>query len=439
MTIAIAIIGLGLLILVHEAGHFFASLAVGLRPRRFYVGLPPAIVKAKRRGIEYGIGAIPLGGFVTIPGMHRPIPHDAERRLTHVVSEAPALAGPFDRVRRGLDAEDLDAALPAVDEFEQALNARIAADEEARDARTVVDGPEEESSLRTISPHARRQAEKGLTELRDGLGPDAYWKAPTWKRLVAIAAGPGANVVLAIILLAGLFMTSAGAGLLEEDRVVPVVGAVSADSPAETVGLQPGDRILVVDGARIEKAEDIPGRISASGGREIIVVVRRDGQKVTLGPIAAEQVDGAYRLGFSLDVVSPPAVALGPVDALGESLRVTGLVTTEIVKSLGRLATGEGREEIASPIGITQVSSDAAERGAEYYVMVLALISLSLALLNLLPLLPLDGGHILFALLEGARGRIVRREVYERVSVIGLAVVALLFFIGISNDIGRLS
>ncbi|HEY4621290.1 MAG TPA: site-2 protease family protein, partial [Gaiellaceae bacterium] len=109
------------------------------------------------------------------------------------------------------------------------------------------------------------------------------------------------------------------------------------------------------------------------------------------------------------------------------------------VKSLGRLAVGEGREDIASPIGITQVSSDAVERGAESYLMVLALISLSLALLNLLPLLPLDGGHILFALLEGARGRIVRREVYERVSVIGLAVVLLLFFIGVSNDIGRLS
>ena len=89
MSIAIAILGLGLLILVHEAGHFFASLAVGLRPRRFYVGFPPPLVKTTKKGIEYGIGMIPLGGFVTIPGMHRPVPHDAERRFTRAVEVAP--------------------------------------------------------------------------------------------------------------------------------------------------------------------------------------------------------------------------------------------------------------------------------------------------------------------------------------------------------------
>ena len=403
MSIFIALVGLGFLILVHEAGHFFASLAVGLRPRRFYVGFPPAIVRYKRRGIEYGLGAVPLGGFVSIPGMHRPIPHDAERRFTRAVSEAPALAGPFDRVRRGLDGEDPHAALPALDEFDEALRAR------------------------EVSGDARRSAEKGLTELRDALGSDAYWKAPTWKRLVAIVAGPGANVVLAIVLLTALYMTSAG-------KVIPVVASVDAGSRAEQMGLQPGDRVLAIDGSKIDRAEDIPDRIRESEGNEIVVVVRRDGEETTLGPIAPKPVEGGYRLGFTLK-----GVALGPVDAFGKSLEVTGLVTVEIAKSLGRLAVGEGRQDIASPIGITQVSSDAVERGAESYLMVLALISLSLALLNLLPLLPLDGGHILFALLEGARGRIVKREVYERVSVIGLALVLLLFFIGVSNDIGRLS
>ena len=98
-----------------------------------------------------------------------------------------------------------------------------------------------------------------------------------------------------------------------------------------------------------------------------------------------------------------------------------------------------GAAMFSSPIGITQASSDAVQQGAESYLWVLGLISLSLALLNLLPLLPLDGGHILFALVEGARGRFVRREIYERVSVVGLAVVLLLFFVGLSNDIGRLS
>ena len=163
-------------------------------------------------------------------------------------------------------------------------------------------------------------------------------------------------------------------------------------------------------------------------------MVARDGKEVKLGPTAPERIDDAYRLGIILG-----AEALGPIEAVGHSFDVTWLVTVEIGKSLARLTVGEGREDISSPIGITQVSSDAVERGTENYLWVLSLVSLSLALLNLLPLLPLDGGHILFALLEGARGRIVRREVYERVSVVGLAVVLLLFFIGITNDIGRLS
>ena len=97
---------------------------------------------------------------------------------------------------------------------------------------------------------------------------------------------------------------------------------------------------------------------------------------------------------------------------------------------------GSGREEISSPVGIVRGSSDALDRGWETYLWVLGLISLSLALMNLLPLLPLDGGHIAFSIIEGVRGRSVGREVYERVSVVGIAVVLMLFFIGLSNDIG---
>jgi regulator of sigma E protease len=129
-----------------------------------------------------------------------------------------------------------------------------------------------------------------------------------------------------------------------------------------------------------------------------------------------------------------------PADqAVGESLGLSWRVTRDIGSSLGRLVTGEGREQISSPVGIVQGSSDAAKQGTENFLFVLGLISLSIALLNLLPLLPLDGGHIVFAIAEGVRGRAVRREVYERVSVVGIGLVLLLFVIGLSNDIGRLS
>jgi regulator of sigma E protease len=401
MSIAIAILGLGLLILIHEAGHFFASLAVGLRPRRFYVGFPPALAKTKRNNIEYGVGAIPLGGFVTIPGMHRPVPHDAERRFGRAVEEAPVLTGPYERVKRTLEHEELDTALDALDDLEEALRAQ------------------------QLSPPALASAEKGLTEIRDALGPDAYWKAPTWKRLIAISAGPAANIALAIVLFTFLFMTEVG-------KATNTVEDVNPRLPAAEVGIQPGDRIVAIDGERVG-ASDIPDRISGSEGRPITVTVNRSGEEVVLGPVRAVPVDDTYRLGFALE-----GTGLGPVDAVGRAFEVTGIVTKEIVFALGRLVTGEGRENVSSPIGITRASSDAVERGAANYLWVLGLISLSLALLNLLPLLPLDGGHILFSLIEGARGRFLKREVYERVSVVGLALVLLLFFVGLSNDIGSL-
>ena len=403
MSIFIALLGLGFLILIHEAGHFFASLAVGLRPRRFYVGFPPALVKRSRNGIEYGIGTIPLGGFVSIPGMHRPIAHDAERRFSSAVSDAPVLAGPYDRMRRALESGDHPDVLVALDDLERGLESA------------------------TVTPEARRSADKGLTELRDSLGPDAYWKAATWRRLVAIIAGPAANILLALVLMTVLFMTSEG-------KATTQVASVVAGTPAAAMGLQAGDTVVSINGKPVDSPADIPGFISGSDGKKLTVVVLRSGEEVTLGPTAPEQTDAGYRLGFLLD-----AVSLGAAEAVLEAFDRTWLVTTEIVKSLGRLAVGEGREDIASPIGITQVSSDAVEQGAENYLWVLALVSLSLALLNLLPLLPLDGGHILFALLEGVRGSFVRREIYERVSVIGLAVVVLLFIIGVTNDVGRLS
>ncbi|HSI96865.1 MAG TPA: M50 family metallopeptidase [Gaiellaceae bacterium] len=402
MSIAIAILALGFLILVHEAGHFFASLAVGLRPRKFYVGFPPALVKTRRKGIEYGIGTIPLGGFVSIPGMHRPIPHDAERRFSSAVSEEPSLAGPVDRVKRALEEDDFTFTLGALDELEGAVRSH------------------------RLSPGALTRADKGLTEIRDALGPEAYWKAPTWKRLVAIFAGPAANVLLTLVVFTALFTMVGG----DPSRIV---AAVAEDSPAETAGIRAGDRIVAIDGAPVSGVE-LGEKVLDSEGRALVVTVVRDGQEITLPPVAPVLTDGGYRLGIVRE-----GTGLALPGAAQRSVEVTGILTKEIGKAIGGLLTREGRENVASPIGITQASSDAVSQGIEQFLWVLGLISLSLALLNLLPLLPLDGGHILFTLIEGARGRFVKREVYERVSIVGLVVVLLLFFVGLSNDIGRLS
>jgi regulator of sigma E protease len=393
----VAILGLGLLVLVHEAGHFFAARGVGMSPRRFYIGFPPAIVRVKRKGIEYGIGAVPLGGYVKIPGMHRPAPSDLETFFGRALAEAPQLLAPVERVKRKFEEGDMEGARPLLAELERAV---------------------EESE---IGNGARKAARRGVNELRDSLGQDAYWRQRTWKKVLVIFAGPGTNLLFAIILFAALYVIGSGGYRLGfgVDANAPVVSSLTPGYPAETIGLEVGDRIVSINGEPVSSITDVRSQIDKSGGDPVTVVVRRNGMLVrlnTVRPRAEERM-------------SVP-------EATWESIRLTGVITKEIGASLGRLVRGE-RKEVSSPVGIVEGSSEALDRGAETYLWVLGLLSLSLALLNLLPLLPLDGGHIVFSIVEGVRGRAVGREVYERVSAVGIALVLLLFFIGLSNDIGR--
>jgi len=399
MTFLIAILGLALLVFIHELGHFGAARLVHMRPRRFYIGFPPALVKVRRKGIEYGIGAIPLGGYVKIPGMHRPAPSDVDVHLGRAMEEAPELVSPAERVKRLLDQGEI------------------------ADARHAVPGLDVTVRRAELSPVARRSAQRGLQELEDGLGDDAYWRAPPWKRIFVIFAGPGMNLLFAIVLFASLYMVSGG-------DATRTVSTVLDSRPAATAGLRPGDEIVAIDGIFVT-APDIPNVINDSKGRRINVIVYRNGKLVDLRPVRPTKEAGTYRLGFILE-----GRDLGAPQAAWRSLQLTGLVTKEIGKSMSRLVTGSGRKEISSPVGIVRGSSTALEEGVVRYLWVLGLISLSLALLNLLPLLPLDGGHIAFSIVEGIRGRSVGREIYERVSAIGIAVVLLLFFVGLSNDLG---
>jgi regulator of sigma E protease len=397
MSFAVAILGLALLIFIHELGHFGAALSVGMRPRGFSIGFGPPLVKVRRREIDYAVRMIPLGGYVTIPGMTRPQPSDVDVHFGGAVHRAPELVGPSERLKRALAAGDLAQSRTDLDAF-------------AAKASEV----------------GARGVDRGIKLIGDSLSDDAYWRQSTWRRVFPIAAGPATNFVFAILLFAFVLMSAGGAATTTVDRVFD-------GRPAQQIGLQPGDRILEIDGGRIATPSEITDHISGSKGQPLTLVVHRQGGRVTLGPVRAKLDGGVYRLGFQLR-----ARPLGPLEAIRASVTLTGRLTAEIGKSLGNVVHKKGRDQIASPIGIVDESSSAARRGWESYLAVLAFISLSLALLNLLPLLPLDGGYIVFALAEKVRGHAIRREIYERVSAVGIALVLLLFFVGLSNDVGRL-
>ena len=402
MNIFVAIGGLAFLILIHEAGHFFTALAVKMRPRRFYIFFPPAIVKWQRKGIEYGIGAIPLGGYVKIPGMHKPAGADLEGQFGPAIDEAPWLAAHLEPVATALDEERL------------------------QDARTGLGDLRAAVERSDLSDPARKSAERGLTDTDDAVADDAYWRAPVWKRVTVIAAGPLTNLVFAIVLLAVVFMLGV------PSKVDRTIATVDPGTPAAEI-VRAGDTIVAINGQPVE-GDQISEKIRASNGEPVSVTVERGGKEVTV-QARPRLIEGAYRLGFTLGVIYE---SYGPWDALKLAGERTWEATSAIGSSLGRIVTGEGRKEVASPVGIVQASSETLEAGFREYLGILALISLSLALLNLLPLLPLDGGHIAFSLAEGVRGRAIPRAAYERASAIGILIVLFLFFIGLTNDVNRI-
>ena len=339
--------------------------------------------------------------------MHRPAPSDLDVHFGPALDEAPRLSPAIEHVKRPLERSDFETARSALAELEEALSATH------------------------LSASARRAANRGLNEIADGLGDDAYWRQRTWKRIAVIAAGPFTNFVFAILLLAAVYMIGIPS---EASRRVD---SVEPNTPAARAGLQPGDTILAVNRVPTHTFAQVRDAIHESHGKALAIIVARRNNFIQLRPAKPVKRSGTYLLGFRPGIVRYKHY--GPLSALGHAGQDTWLVTKAMGHWLTHVTSSENRKQISTPVGIVRTSSEAVQNGYRDYFAILALISLSLALLNLLPLLPLDGGHIAFSIIEGLRGKAVGRAVYERVSMLGIALILFIYVIGLSNDVGRLT
>ena len=280
----------------------------------------------------------------------------------------------------------------------------------------------------------------------------AYHAQPVWKRIVVIAAGPAVNLVLAFVLLFIFF------AVVGPETGTSKVGSTEKSYPAAGV-LHPGDRVVSVDGHRGSPARlgelvnkhGCPGPQSQweAGCRAQTpakVTVVRDGQRRTFlltpkyDPLAdnpSTNDRGRMRVGFTYQP--------GPreVYSVGDSIHWSAVNFWDFTKATAelpaRLINPEQRKEISGIVGSYEVTRQTILVDVEQVVMILAVISLSLAIVNLFPFLPLDGGHIFWAIVEKVRGKPVSLAVMERAGVVGFMLVILIFLIGLSNDIGRLS
>jgi len=388
VSFGVAILALAFLVLVHEAGHFVVARAVGMRPRKFYLGFGTPLVKTVRGGVEYGIAAVPLGGYVKLAGMHRPAAGDLRRSLS-----------PAEQKELDPELRTLEGAMERGD------------DETAR------------STLARLEPELGRTRQ--YQEVADGLAPDAYWRQKAWKRVVVIAAGPATNVLVAIALFVVLFMLGTTVASRTVDQVLP-------GRPAAAAGLHAGDRILKVDGHPVTP-DQISLRINATHGRPFTIVVRRGGRVVTVGPLRARLDQGVYRVGFAIRGVSGPGESFPT--AVDDAIHVVGSVTGDTVRSIAGLFHGSGTKNVSSVVGITRATSQAYNQSFQEFIGIVGLISLALGLLNLLPVLPLDGGHIVISILERVRGRAFSQEAYLRYSAVGFSLFAFLLYLGLRNDL----
>jgi regulator of sigma E protease len=338
----IAILGLALLITVHEFGHFIAAKSFGMRVEKFYVGFPPAALRRTWGETEYGIGIIPLGGFCKISGMM----------------------------------------------------------------------PEE--------------------EVPEGTGDRVYYKKAIWKRNLTIAAGPLMNFAAAAIILV-LFVGIQGVATatLTLDEVV-------AGAPAARAGLVVGDTLVGADGATWTEWDQASAYFRANPGKtiELTYEPKAGGPERTV-QVTLKDDEGTGFLGVRAGVTRERP---GPVEAV--KLGVTGFKDVVVGTFTGFwwLLSGKisatGPDGAVGPVGIIDVSRQAVEQN--WYPILLAFLSFNLGLINLLPILPFDGGHIAMNVVEKIRGRRLDTRVFERMVAFGTVLLVMLFIFLTFNDLKRL-
>ncbi len=340
---------LGVLVFVHELGHFLVAKRLGIKVLKFSLGFGPKLFGWQRGETEYLVSLIPLGGYVKLHG-------------------------------------------------------------ENPDEEQPVEDPER-----------------------------AFSSRPVGHRMAVVAAGPAMNFGLAVLVFGVL-------NLFGTPVALPVVGTVAEDMPAAEAGLQPGDRILAVDGVPVDSWDAMADRIARSGGKELRLEVARGGVDRTV------VVTPVLRTSHTLlgEVVEKPMIGISPSGAVEVrrepawkapwlGVRETARWTALTFEVVGKMLIGRvSPRTLGGPIAIAQMAGETAQAGTVSFLFLLAVLSVNLGVLNLLPIPILDGGHLFFFGIEAVRGRPVSLRYREMAQQVGLAILLLLMAFVFYNDMARI-
>ncbi len=267
--------------------------------------------------------------------------------------------------------------------------------------------------------------------------------ASLWRRAATVVAGPVANFILAIAIFAVIF------GINGRMIADPVVAEVQAGSAAEMAGVQPGDVFVAIDGRTVETFDDVRRYVSTRPEQPISVAVRRDGAEVELSmtPARREITDrfgnkmevGQIGVITADEVANFRQVTYGPIEAVGEGVKESWFIVTRTLGYLGNVITGvENADQLGGPIRVAQVSGQMATLGLVALIQLAAVLSVSIGLLNLMPVPMLDGGHLVFYAIEAVRGRPLGETAQEWAFKFGLTAVLALMLFATWNDVSLL-
>uniref|UniRef100_A0A7V6DPJ6 Zinc metalloprotease n=1 Tax=Desulfobacca acetoxidans TaxID=60893 RepID=A0A7V6DPJ6_9BACT len=349
-TVLATLVVLGVLIFVHELGHFLVAKLLGVRVEVFSLGFPPKLVSKKVGETDYRISVVPLGGYVKLLGES---PHD---------------------------------------------------------------------------------------EVPPELIPRSFLHRPLWQRAAVVLAGPIFNFLFAFL---ALFMVFAVSGI---PYVPTEVGRIIEGSPAQRAGLRAGDQILAVDGVTVTRWEELSHQIRQRGGQTLSLTVKRDDHElnfnVTPEKRESENLFGQKVQAYQIGVASPERLLterVGPAVALEAGMSYSLRIASLTLQSIYKLAAREiPADTLGGPIMIAQVAGKQAEMGFSPFIHFMAVLSVNLFLLNLLPIPVLDGGHLAFLFLEAVRGKPLDVKYRELAQAVGMMLILTMMVFVFYHDIVRL-
>lgn len=417
-TILVFIIIFSVIVIVHEFGHFYFARKSGILVREFSIGMGPKLLQWQGKdGVAYTIRMLPLGGYVRMagadegedlqPGMFVSLVLD-EHEVVQTINTSQKL--------------QLTNAIP----FEVAQSDLV-------DALTVsgyVNGDDQNMVTYSVD-HDATLIESDGTKIRIAPRDVQFQSAKLSRRMLTNFAGPMNNFILTFILCAVLIVLQGGVG----DPSTSKLGSILPDSPAQAAGLKQGDRIVSIDGKKVDDWNDLVSVIQAHPKEKLAVTYERKGKKyqTTLTPDAVDS--GTQKVGqIGVNMAQKSGIGV----AITGAFQLSVDMATQIFKALGSMIIHPDIDKLGGPVAIYQQSSIVASQGLKTILYFMALISINIGIFNLLPIPALDGGKLVLNIVELLRGKPMKPEHEGLITMIGVGLILILFVLVTWNDIQRM-